>query len=193
MVPFEPQPSRAAIDSLGTNGPESTNVLRSKRGRHNIPTGDQGASLTPLENTELHATEQCAPQRSNRKRKARYSSLRTRASRSESSGLHPAPLVTSTDGGAASASDSDSNAPHTHLATDPRGKRVKRPGGVAAEQAPQPSPRAASQRHFRSKLSRVQRKLHGASHRFGLIHYLQIIISYLQCKGEQYTHVFLHR
>ena len=64
IVPFEPQPSRAAIDSIGTNGQESTNVLRSnlKRGRRNIPTGDQGASLTPLENTELHATEQCAPQ-----------------------------------------------------------------------------------------------------------------------------------
>ena len=103
------------------------------------------------------------------------------STKKESSGLHPAPLVTSTDGGAASASDGDSKAPHTHLATDPRGKRVKRPGGVAAEQAPQPSPRAASpsQRHFRSKLPRVQRKLHGASHRFGLIHYLQIIISYI--------------
>jgi hypothetical protein len=50
-----------------------------------------------------------------------------------------------------------------------------------------PSPRAASQRHFRSKLSRVQRKLHGASHRFGLIHYLQIFISYLQCIGKQYS------
>ncbi len=50
------------------------------------------------------------------------------------------------------------------------------------------SPLAASQRPYRSaKLSRAQRKLNGASHRFGLIRYMQIFASYLQCSGEQYS------
>ena len=44
-----------------------------------------------------------------------------------------------------------------------------------------------SQRVFRPKLSGAQRQLHGANHRFGLIHYLQIFISYLQCIGKQYS------
>ena len=57
----------------------------------------------------------------------------------------------------------------------------------ADEQSPPPSPLAASQRTFRPKLSRAKRKLHGASHRFGLLHYLQIFIHYLQCIGEQYS------
>ena len=32
-----------------------------------------------------------------------------------------------------------------------------------------------------------RRKLIGASHRFGPLHYLQIFIQYLQCIGEQYS------
>jgi hypothetical protein len=57
----------------------------------------------------------------------------------------------------------------------------------ADEQSPPPSPLAASQRPCRPKLSRARRKLIGASHRFGLLHYLQIFIHYLQCIGEQYS------
>ena len=55
--------------------------------------------------------------------------------------------------GAASVSDRGMEAPHTHLPTTPREKRVKR--DLAAEQPPPPSPLAASQRQFRPKLSRV--------------------------------------
>ena len=57
----------------------------------------------------------------------------------------------------------------------------------ADEQSPPPSPLAASQRSCRPKLSRARRKLIGASHRFGLLQYLQIFIHYLQCIGEQYS------
>ena len=35
--------------------------------------------------------------------------------------------------------------------------------------------------------------VHGASHRFGLIYYLQILISYSQCIGEQYTATYRRR
>jgi hypothetical protein len=57
----------------------------------------------------------------------------------------------------------------------------------ADEQSPPPSLLAASQRPCRPKLSRARRKLIGASHRFGLLQYLQIFIHYLQCIGEQYS------
>jgi hypothetical protein len=57
----------------------------------------------------------------------------------------------------------------------------------ADEQSPPPSLLAASQRPCRPKLSRARRQLIGASHRFGLLHYLQIFIHYLQCIGEQYS------
>ena len=87
--------------------------------------------------------------------------------------------------GAAPVSDSEMEAPHTHLLTTPREKRVKR--DLAAEQPPPPSPLAASQRQFRPKLSRAHRALYGANHRTGLIGCLQIFITYLQCIGEQYT------
>ena len=63
----------------------------------------------------------------------------------------------------------------------------------ADEQSTPPSPLAqaqnlaASQRPCRPLLSRARRKLNGASHRSGLLQYLQIFIHYLQCIGEQYS------
>jgi hypothetical protein len=45
----------------------------------------------------------------------------------------------------------------------------------------------SSQRSCRPKLSRARRKLIGASHRFGLLQYLQIFIHYLQSIGEQHS------
>ncbi len=71
----------------------------------------------------------------------------------------------------------------------------------ADAQSPPPSPSAALQRPCRPLLSRARRKLNGASHRSGLLQYLQISIHYLQCIGEQYSatqseetgHLFPHR
>ena len=49
------------------------------------------------------------------------------------------------------------------------------------------SPLAGSQRSCRPRLARARRRLIGASHRVGLLQYLQIFIHYLQCIGEQYS------
>ena len=94
--------------------------------------------------------------------------------------------------GAALVRDGDNEAPHIHAVTTQRerGATIHH----AVEQSPPPSPLAASQRKFRPKLSRARRQLVGgrgvcvgASHRFGLLQYLQIFIHYLQCIGEQYS------
>ena len=47
-----------------------------------------------------------------------------------------------------------------------------------------PSPLAASQRPYRSQLSRAKRTLHGAGPRTGLLYFLQIFTTYLQFLGE---------
>ena len=95
------------------------------------------------------------------------------------------PTLTSPSSGAALVGAGDVEAPHTHYVPTQRerGARLHR----ADEQPPPPSPLAASQRSIRPKLSRARRQLNGASHRFGLLHYLQIFIQYLQCIGEQYS------
>ena len=178
MEQFEPQISPAATSLIGDGRQEPTTEARSKRGRHGTSVDDQGASGILLETTEPHATEQSAAQRFKRKRKTRRPSLPTR----RSARLIPTPAVTD---GAASVSDSDTEAPHTHRGTTQREKRVKR--DLAAEQPPPPSPLAASRRQFSSRLSRAQRLLYGASHRFGLLYYLQSFTAYLQCIGEQYA------
>jgi hypothetical protein len=53
-----------------------------------------------------------------------------------------------------------------------------------------PSPLAALQRPCRPLLSlaRARRKLNGASHRSGLLHYQQISTHYLQCIGEHWQY-----
>jgi hypothetical protein len=86
--------------------------------------------------------------------------------------------------GAALAGAGEGEAPHS---TSQREREAM--SHRADEQSPPPSPLAASQRPFRPKLSRAKQKfkLHGASHRFGLLKYLQIFIHYLQCMGEQYS------
>jgi hypothetical protein len=170
MEPFEPQPPPASIGLVGEDRQESA---RSKRGRQVSAVDVQGTSEILLETMDLQPTDQSAPQRL-RKRKTRYPSLPTR----RSARLIPTPPGADD---AASASDSDSEATHTHLVTTPREKRVKR--DLAAEQPPPPPPLAASQRQFRPNLSRGRRALHGASHRFGLLYYLQIFTTYLQCIG----------
>ena len=150
-----------------------------KRARRGTTIDDHDTGVIHPEATEPHPADQSA---SKRKRTTQRPSIPTRTSRSAR--LIPTPP--GTDGAASeSVSDSDMEAPHTHLVTTPREKRVRR--DLAAEQPPPPSPLAASQRQVRPKLSRAQRELYGASHRFGLLSYLQIFITYLQCIGEQYA------
>jgi hypothetical protein len=93
--------------------------------------------------------------------------------------------LTSPFSGAALVGAGDREAPHTHSVTTQREREAML--HHADEQSPPPSPLAASQRSCRPKLSRARRKLIGASHRFGLLQYLQISIHYLQCIGEQYS------
>jgi hypothetical protein len=83
----------------------------------------------------------------------------------------------------------EGEAPHTHSLRLTSQREREAMSHHADEQSPPPSPLAASQRPCRPRLSRAKRKLHGpgASHRFGLLHYLQIFINYLQCIGEQYS------
>ena len=107
-----------------------------------------------------------------------------------STSLYSAPTPPSS--GAALVGAGDSEAPHTHPVTTQREREAML--HHADEQSPPPSPLAASQRKFRPKLSRARRQLVGgrgvcvgASHRFGLLQYLQIFIHYLQCIGEQYS------
>ncbi len=93
--------------------------------------------------------------------------------------------LTSPPSGAALRGAGDVEAPHTHSVPTQREREAML--HHADEQSPPPSPLAASQRAYRPKLSRARRKLIGASHRFGLLHYLQIFVHYLQCTGEQYS------
>ncbi len=79
----------------------------------------------------------------------------------------------------------DREAPHSHCVPTQREREAML--HHADEQSPPPSPLAASQRSCRLKLSRARRKLIGASHRFGLLQYVQIFIRYLRCIGEQYS------
>ena len=95
------------------------------------------------------------------------------------------PTLTSPPSGAALVGAGDVEAPHTHYVPTQREREAML--HHVDEQSPPPSPLAASQRPCRPKLSRARRKLIGASHRFGLLHYLQIFIHYLQCIGEQYS------
>lgn len=92
---------------------------------------------------------------------------------------------TSPSSGAALVGAGEGKAPQTHSLTSQREREAM--SHHAVEQSPPPSPLAASQRSCRPKLSRARRKLIGASHRFGLLQYLQIFIHYLQCIGEQYS------
>ncbi len=87
----------------------------------------------------------------------------------------------------ATTSTSEGEAPHTHSLTSQREREAMSHRADSDEQSPPPPPLAASQRPCRPKLSRAKRKLHGASHRIGLLKYLQIFIHYLQCMGEQYS------
>ena len=50
-----------------------------------------------------------------------------------------------------------------------------------------PSPLAASQRPFRTQLSRARRALHGTGTRTGMLYFLQMFTTYLQFLGEHYT------
>ncbi len=93
--------------------------------------------------------------------------------------------LTSPASGAALVGAGDIEAPQTHYVPTQREREAML--HQADEQSPPPSPLGASQRSCRPKLSRAKRKLHGASPRFGLLHYLQISINYLQCIGEQYS------
>ena len=49
-----------------------------------------------------------------------------------------------------------------------------------------PSPLAASQRPYRTQLSRAKRTLHGTGPRTGMLYFLQIFTTYLQFLGEHY-------
>ena len=102
-----------------------------------------------------------------------------------STSLYSTHTPTFPSSGAALVGAGEPEAPHTHYLTSQREREAKL--HHADEQSPPPSPLAASQRSCRPKLSRARRKLIGASHRFGLLHYLQIFIHYLQCIGEQYS------
>jgi hypothetical protein len=93
--------------------------------------------------------------------------------------------LTSPAGGAAPVGAGDREAPQSHSVPTQREREAML--HHADEQSPPPSLLAASQRPCRPKLSRARRQLIGASHRFGLLHYLQIFIHYLQCIGEQYS------
>ena len=178
MEQFEPQYAPVLPSLAEADRHELTLETGSKRPRRSTTMDVQVTGAIHMEATEPHPADQSATQRSKRERTTQCLSLPTR----RSARLTPTPPDTD---GAASVSDRGMEAPHTHLPTTPREKRVKR--DLAAEQPPPPSPLAASQRQFRPKLSRAQRKLYGASHRFGLLSYLQIFITYLQCIGEQYT------
>ena len=100
-----------------------------------------------------------------------------------STSLYSTPTFPSS--GAALVGAGEGEAPHTQSLTSQREREAM--SHHADEQSPPPSPLAASQRSCRPKLSRARRKLIGASHRFGLLQYLQIFIHYLQCIGEQYS------
>ena len=178
MEQFEPRYTPVLPSLAEADRHELTLETGSKRPRRSTTMDVQVTGAIHMEATEPHPADQSATQRSKRERTTQCLSLPTR----RSARLTPTPPDTD---GAASVSDRGMEAPHTHLPTTPREKRVKR--DLAAEQPPPPSPLAASQRQFRPKLSRAQRKLYGASHRFGLLSYLQIFITYLQCIGEQYT------
>ena len=95
------------------------------------------------------------------------------------------PTLTSPSSGAALVGAGDSEAPHTHPVTTQREREAML--HHADEQSPPPSPLAGSQRSCRPRLARARRRLIGASHRVGLLQYLQIFIYYLQCIGEQYS------
>ena len=95
------------------------------------------------------------------------------------------PTLTSPSSGAALVGAGDSEAPHTHPVTTQREREAML--HHADEQSPPPSPLAGSQRSCRPRLARARRRLIGASHRVGLLQYLQIFIHYLQCIGEQYS------
>jgi hypothetical protein len=178
MEQFEPRYTPVLPSLAEADRHELTLETGSKRPRRSTTTDVQVTGAIHMEATEPHPADQSATQRSKRERTTQCLSLPTR----RSARLTPTPPDTD---GAASVSDRGMEAPHTHLPTTPREKRVKR--DLAAEQPPPPSPLAASQRQFRPKLSRAQRILYGASHRFGLLSYLQILITYLQCIGEQYS------
>ena len=166
-LPYPGIPGRTAKGFLGHAWPKWILVGRgksphsrpgAKRARRGTTIDDHDTGVIHPEATEPHPADQSA---SKRKRTTQRPSLPTRTSRSAR--LIPTPP--GTDGAASeSVSDSDMEAPHTHLVTTPREKRVRR--DLAAEQPPPPSPLAASQRQVRPKLSRAQRELYGASHRF---------------------------
>ena len=91
-----------------------------KRARRGTTIDDHDTGVIHPEATEPHPADQSA---SKRKRTTQRPSIPTRTSRSAR--LIPTPP--GTDGAASeSVSDSDMEAPHTHLVTTPREKRVRR-------------------------------------------------------------------
>jgi len=179
MEQYEPQFTPVSTGLAEVDRQEPTLEPGSKRPRSGATIDDQDIGAVPLI-TESPPADQSTHKRS--KRKCMTQPERPSLPIRRSARLIRTPPVTD---GAAPVSDSETEAPHTHLLTTPREKRVKR--DLAAEQPPPPSPLAASQRQFRPKLSRAHRALYGADHRTGLIGYLRIFIIYLQCIGEQYT------
>jgi hypothetical protein len=100
-----------------------------------------------------------------------------------STSLYSTPTASS---GAALVGAGDREAPHTHSVTTQR-EREAMLHHADERSPPPPSLLAASQRPCRPLLSRARRKLNGASHRSGLLRYLQIFIHYLHCIGEEYS------
>ena len=100
-----------------------------------------------------------------------------------STSLYSTPTASS---GAALVGAGDREAPRTHSVTTQR-EREAMLHHADERSPPPPSLLAASQRPCRPLLSRARRKLNGASHRSGLLRYLQIFIHYLHCIGEEYS------
>ena len=128
-LPYPGIPGRTAKGFLGHAWPKWILVGRgksphsrpgAKRARRGTTIDDHDTGVIHPEATEPHPADQSA---SKRKRTTQRPSLPTRTSRSAR--LIPTPP--GTDGAASeSVSDSDMEAPHTHLVTTPREKRVRR-------------------------------------------------------------------
>jgi hypothetical protein len=166
---------------------------RSTRQRNARPSASGAALASSSDQAELFYsdTEAVNDQRASRLDQSAGSEL-ARGLKPRGASHRPDPMSTSSysaptppSSGAALVGAGEGEAPHTHSLTSQREREAM--SHHVDEQSPPPSPLAASQRSCRPKLSRARRKLIGASHRFGLLQYLQIFIHYLQCIGEQYS------
>ena len=166
---------------------------RSTRQRNARPSANDAALANSSDQAEhfYSDTEVVNDQRASRLDQSAGSEL-ARGLKLRGASHRPDPMSTSLystpappSSGAALVGAGEGEAPHTQSLTSQREREAM--SHHADEQSPPPSPLAASQRSCRPKLSRARRKLIGASHRFGLLQYLQIFIHYLQCIGEQYS------